>query len=435
MMLRRATLTGVFAVALACAPLLGLASPSPSGASSLAGHRLTIAAVPNPIIAGESLLIYGQLHGADVANQLIKLFVRRGSAASFFEIGATRTDTTGLYEFTRAVGVVQTNRSWFVRGPGGAQSRTTNEGVAALVSIGASATLATTGKSLVFSGRVALSHPGEKVLLQQQTELSGGGWRTIATVVTGPRSHFRVTHRWVIPGDYTVRAVLPADANNREGDSDSETVSIQQKQVPSFTISTSSPVVIEGQSVVLSGVLYRAGSTTMVKPAAQVTLYARPAGGTFAAVGTTVTGSDGNYKFSQTPVHDQVYEVEVSLDHARATANLFEGVQDALTLSTGGSTMAEVGQTVSITGTVAPDQVGHVIWLQRLGADGHWHNVVTSSVATGSVYSLHYTFGGVGTIEFRAAMPGGPENAGGASTTVTFTVTGVVPITSLPPAS
>ena len=57
----------------------------------------------------------------------------------------------------------------------------------------------------------------------------------------------------------------------------------------------------------------------------------------------------------------------------RHSAVLFEGVQDVLTLTPELDHLGRRGH-VTFTGTVLPDKAGHVIYLQRLGADGNWHN-------------------------------------------------------------
>ncbi|MCL2417776.1 MAG: hypothetical protein FWD04_00670, partial [Conexibacteraceae bacterium] len=90
-------------------------------------HSLTIAATPDPITAGQSMLIYGQLNGPSSANRLIVLYHRVNPAAQFTVIGATRTNAQGFYEFTRAEGVVVSNRNWFVVGPWGSRSPVVHE--------------------------------------------------------------------------------------------------------------------------------------------------------------------------------------------------------------------------------------------------------------------------------------------------------------------
>ncbi|HEV3056250.1 MAG TPA: hypothetical protein VGX45_16430, partial [Solirubrobacteraceae bacterium] len=104
-------------------------------------HGVTIAATPNPILSGEAVLIYGQLNGSNHSGQTINLYHRVNPAHSFTLIGTTQTLANGFYEFTRAEGVVTTNRSWFVTAPnlsGNIHSRTVSERVAALVSLMAS---------------------------------------------------------------------------------------------------------------------------------------------------------------------------------------------------------------------------------------------------------------------------------------------------------
>jgi hypothetical protein len=352
---------------------------------------------------------------------------------SFSVVEAATTDSHGFYEFVRGDGVILSNRSWFVRGPNGTHSRTTHEGVAALVSLNSSTVTANTGQPVVLSGHVVPSHPSEPVKLHVQNSLSGNGWSTIATTSTDASSNFSVLHRWALPGIDTLRAVFPGNPRNLEGDSDSLTVTITQKQDPSFTIGSSAPIIPSGQPVTLSGVLYEPGSTVTVEPSTQVTLYSKQGGGTLKALATTVTGPDGSYSFTESPVRNEVYRVGTKKPD-RVTANLYEGVRDVVTMSAS-SAGGMVGGTVSLSGTVTPDHTGHVVHLQLLGTDGYWHNVATGVVANGSTYSFTYTFGETGDIQLRAQIYGGPENVGGAAPAVTIVVSGVLPVASLPLAS
>ena len=425
---------GLAGVVVATASLFALSGIDSAGAAPVHNDGLTIAAAPNPIISGDSVLIYGQLNGTDYAGRTITLYHRIYPQTRFSVISRTTTSSTGFYEFIRAEGIVMSNRSWFVRGPDGTHSRTIQEGVATLVSLTSNTTSASTGQPIVFSGHLTPSHPLERVKLQEQTSLSGNGWSTIATTFTGPGSNFSVPHRWALPGIYTLRAVFPADARNLEGDSDSVTVLITQKQVPSFTINSSAPIIPEGQTVTISGVLHQPGSTSTVEPSTQVTLYGKPVNGTFVALATSETGSDGGYSFVQSPVHNEVYRVVETLKPERATATLFEGVQDMVTMSAG-STTGTVGGTLSLIGAVSPDHAGHVIYLQRLGTDGYWHDVAIGVVGTGSTFSFTYTFGETGVTQLRARIFGGPENVGSASPPVTIAVSGLEATSSLPPAS
>jgi hypothetical protein len=412
---------------LLCA-LIALGLPETAGAAPAHNKGLTIAATPNPILAGQGVLIYGQLNTADNSGQEIKLFHRIIPKKSFSLVQTTTTNSYGFYHFTRAEGVVMSNRSWFVRGPDGTHSRTITEGVAAVVSLNASTTSAVTGQRIVFTGSVSPSHPYQLVKLEEQNALSGNGWSTIASTYTNASSDFALSHGFRVAGDYTLRAVFPGDPRNLEGDSDSITVSVQQRQHPLFTIDSSDPIIAAGASVTISGKLLSSASTP--EPSTTVGLYGGKPGGTKELLATTTTGSDGSYSFTYSPIHNEVFFVATTSKPFRKTANLYEGVQDVVTIQAS-STTSEQGGSVTLSGTVTPNHTGHVIHLQILGPHGFWHNVATGVVASGSTYSFTYTFGQDGTVQLRARIDGGPENVGGASPPVTITVSGVAP----PPSS
>jgi hypothetical protein len=74
-------------------------------------RALTIHNSPRSIVAGDPVLIYGRLPGRGAAGRRIVLWHRINPRARFTIIGRTRTNRSGAYEFTRANGVVQSNRS------------------------------------------------------------------------------------------------------------------------------------------------------------------------------------------------------------------------------------------------------------------------------------------------------------------------------------
>ena len=137
------------------AALAVAAAPGVAGAAPKHNHGLTINATPNPILSGQGVFIYGQLKGSPVAGQPIVLYHRVGLAHHFSVVGHTTTNSFGFYEFTRADGVVTTNRDWFARGPNGSHSRTVHEHVAALVSIHADKTTIDTRQPVTFTGAVS----------------------------------------------------------------------------------------------------------------------------------------------------------------------------------------------------------------------------------------------------------------------------------------
>ncbi|MBV8997954.1 MAG: hypothetical protein JO304_02775 [Solirubrobacterales bacterium] len=411
--------------------LVVVVSPSVVSAAPSHNRGLTINAIPNPIDAGEGVFIYGHLNLGPVAGQTIVLYHHlTGSGLGYTRVGETTTDAHGFYEFTRAEDVVMTNRSWFVREAGihRIHSRTVFERVAALVSLNASTTTAVTGQPVVFTGHVDPSHAGERVVLQEET--NSGDWRALKSARLDGGSNYTITYRWRFAGDHTVRVLFPRDLRNIDGAANPVTVAVQQKQLPGFTISSSDQLISYGQSAIISGVLSNSPANT------PVTLWARNAFQTqFTPIADTTTGSGGSYMFApQTPAFNTVYLVRTTMAPRHRTAALFEGVQDALAL-TPSSTTSEVGGHVTFTGTVLPDKAGEVIYLQRLGADGEWHNEQISFVTHASTFQFGWTFGKAGTYQFRARLAGDGANVGGASAPVTIQVSPVTSPSTLPPAS
>ena len=426
---------GVTAGITALTAAAAMAVPGAASAHPIHNAGLTIEASPNPITAGEGVLIYGQLKGADVADKPVVLYHRIDPASGFTEIGVTHTNTSGYYEFVRADGVVVSNRNWFVRGPGATHSRTIHERVSAVVSLNANATSSTTAQTVNFSGTVYPNHPGQKVYIQEQDSSFGNGWRTVASTRTGSDSNFSVDHRFRTAGSYTLRAQLfPGDARDQAGDSSTVNLTVEQVQNASFTINGSADVITDGQPVTVSGTLYQPGATTTTQDNVPVTLYGRMAGGQFKAIAGGSTDASGGYSFTQTPQNNMVYRVKTYSGSTETTANLFIGVEDSVTINASATTIA-IGDPVTVSGTVTPQHSGHVIHLQQLNANGRWFDVLAGAVGANSNYSFRYAPGELGALQLRVQITGGPLNVGSDSAPVTVTVAGQAPVSSLPSAS
>ena len=413
---------------------MALAAPHPRH-----DHGLTIAATPDPIVAGDAVLIYGQLNVPNPGNRTIVLYHRVNPAPFFTVIGTTKTTSTGFYEFTRAenpitgLSVVMTNRNWYVRAPGLAgniHSRTVHERVAAEVTLTIPASPPSgylTNHPVMFTGSVAPDHADGRVLLQQQTGTAGNTWKTVKTGRLDGASQFSIPYRFKVPGDHTMRVFFPGDARNIAAPSDPVTVVVQQAEVPGFTISTTTPIIGAGSSTAIAGTL--SGVTAPV----MVTLFGHTDGQPYAPITSVPTSATGSYSFTVSPSNNTEYQVRTTFAPHRHTAQLFEGVQDEVTINPVPPTSA-VGQSVTFTGSVTPDHAGHYITLERLGADGRYHVVAAEFLNASSAYRFTWTFGTPGTKTFRVFIPGGPENVGGYSSLVSVSVS-LPPVTSLPPAT
>ena len=435
MRLRSAVLASVVAVVgVAALPALAEAAPHHN-------HGLTISATPDPIVAGDAVLIYGQLNTTNSGDQTIVLYHRVNPSRVFTVIQTTKTTSTGFYEFTRTLNpitnlsVVLSNRSWFVRAPGlpgNIHSRTVHERVAAAVSLTAPTPPSTgflTNDPVTFTGAVVPDHVGDRVVLQEQTGSLGNSWKTLKGGRLDSASQFSIPYRFKVPGDHDLRVLFPGDARNLAAASAEVTVTVQQKEVPDFTINTSAPIITEGTSATISGIL-NTPATTSPDPSALVTLWGHTYGQAYEAIATTTTGTNGSYSFTVTPTNNEEYQVRTTLAPLRGSAQLFEGVQDGLTISSS-SPISTVGHSVTFTGVVSPNKAGHVIDLERLGTDGHYHVVAVGFVNAGSAYGFMWTFGTSGTKTFRVHIPGGPDNVGADSPAVVVTVA-LPPVQSLP---
>ncbi len=407
------------------------AFPSSAGAASQVNHGLSIRAVPHQIIAGESVLIYGRLSGPNHAHRTIRLYHRINPSPRFSIIGVARTDAHGLYEFTRAEGIVKSNRSWFVRGPGFTNSSIVHERVAALVSLAASSGDGLTRHAITFSGSVSPNHAGAPVVLQTDTG-NRNDWQTLRRSRIAPDSTYQIPYSWRVPGAHDVRVVFPGDARNTAGVSDPVTVVIQQSQQADFTINSLAPIVPNGSPYTIAGTLYQPGGATP-EPNTSVSLFAAlPGTNSYHEVTTAITDSSGNYSFAGlTSSTNKRYQARATFAPARdASAVVFEGVQDVVTMSPSSKTSA-VGGHVTFSGSVSPGKSGHVIYLQKFGQDGAWHTVAARTVTAASTFSFDWTFGAAGAKEFRARITGGAANVGAASPQVVVDVT-QPPVTALP---
>ena len=68
---------------------------------------------------------------------------------------------------------------------------------------------------------------------------------------------------------------------------------------------------------------------------------------------------------------------------------------------------------------MTPDKAGHVVYLQKLGADGDWHTVEVRIVQLGRDVPVRLDVRQRGLEAVPCADPGRPVNLGGASAPVT----------------
>jgi hypothetical protein len=412
------------------------------------GGRCAISlAAPPRIVAGEEVLIFGRLRCANPANaahQVVELFHHVWDLPGFTYVQSVHTDVAGFYAITRADGVIETNRSFYVLSHG-ARSATKRIKVSAQVTLaGPPEGQLLTGfpNRVTFTGTVSPADVGARVILQRQNSLTGNEWHRIDTGVVQPSGAFTIVHTFVVPGDANIRVLVRSQGRNVPSESNILAYSISQAENPALTIQSSADPIVSGEMVTISGKLEGGVS-------APVTLLARTARqGGFAPVAQATTNSSGEYSFpAQSPINSTFYRVQADVvpepcpprescpaiipRHVSSTV-LYEGVKDVLTAQASPTTVA-AGQIVTFSGTVAPDHTGHAIYLERQDAHAPgFHVIQVWFVGAGSAYSIPHRFYDPGVKVVRVFIPGGPDNQGAASAPFSINVT-PAPASSLMP--
>jgi hypothetical protein len=423
----RVRVTVLVAALMACACAV---TPSIAAAHGpIRDRALTIHNSPESIVAGDPVLIYGRLLGRESANQRIVLWHRLNPNTGFTVIGRTETDSSGRYEFTRQNGIVLTNRSWYVTGPVRSHSETVHERVSAEVTLTPSATQATTRHPITFTGQVSPGHAGQTIELQAQRGDSNN-WNTIKTARLDTSSSYSVPFAWRFAGPRNVRAVFASDPRNTRGISAVSPIVVEQAEVPGFTIGSDNPIVPNQAPVSISGTL-QASSGGAAEAGVSVALYtSQPGQHSWSETQTTTTGAGGSYTFTVQGSSNELYQARTTFAPLRHSAVVFQGVQDLVSI-TSSATAAVVGQPVTFSGNVAPGKPGAAVYLERLGKDGNWHIVDSSTLDHTSDYTIGWTFGTPGAKQVRVQVLGDPQNVTGASASVPITVT-LPPVSSLP---
>ena len=432
------------AVAMALLTLVATADARSARRISFPGRcRISIEVAPRQITAGDPVTIFGKLtcrrHRGEVG-AVVKLFHHLSDSFGYSYVQSARTDAQGFYEFTRADGVVNSNRSWVVSARG-THSAARRIRVAAQVTLSGPpvGTQLLTGhpNAVTFTGTVNPADVGARVILQRQNATTGGEWRRIDRGVVTQGGTFSIVHPFIVPGDANIRVLVRSQGRNIPTASNELEYEISQAQNPALTINASADPISFGQSVTITGTLVGTGGANQ-----PMELLARTRlQDNFAPIAMATTDASGNYAFpAQSPANSTFYRVATlkscvtppnavrvctpQANHGQVmSAVLYEGVKDVLSAAVSATTV-QAGSEVTFTGTVAPSHPGHIIYLERQNAsNGGFHVVQVGLVNPDSTYSIAHRLYDPGTKVFRVHIPGGPENEGAASAPFTIVVT------------
>jgi D-alanyl-D-alanine carboxypeptidase/D-alanyl-D-alanine-endopeptidase (penicillin-binding protein 4) len=195
----------------------------------------------------------------------------------------------------------------------------------------------------------------------------------------------------------------------------------------SVTLFASAPRVNYGEGVLLSGHV-EAGADCSAGRTVQ--LQRMTAGtDTWEPVGSTTSGSDGGFSFSQSPPHTAGYQALVlSTDGDAGCSDIVSptvtvAVGAAVTL-TPASPSTAAGECAGLSVAVSPDKTGQNVVIQR-HRDWGWQRIHTDTLRPGSVAPARPCFGwgDLGSVQLRARWPSqDPSNDAGLSTPITLQV-------------
>ena len=414
--LRLTPVIATVAAAFAMAPAGASAAHPHAKAAPVDRCRLTLYAEPRFLTSGEAAQLVGQLlctHGAVTSGQPVTVLEHVAGTAGFQTLGSVTTGAGGF--FTISAPSITANTGFRATSATG-QSGVRFVHVSPQVTVKGppeGASLLTGRAGTTFSGTVAPSDEHAVILLQRESATSNEDWHVIQRGIVGPGGSYSFLHRFSVPGAANLRVLVrPHGRFSVRGISNTLSYTVSQRQNPHLTINSSADPAAFGQPITISGKL-----TGSNQP---VTLLAHTFANAFAPIAKSTTDAAGNYSFTQTPLQSTAYRVSAP---AASSAVLFEGVSYLLSAGVSASTVQAL-QPLTFSGTVAPANVGKVVYLERSNLfGGGFHVVDVGTVAANGTYTIAHTMFGSGKEVFRVKVPGDPGNQATSSTPFTIEVT------------
>lgn len=183
----------------------------------------TIGADDTSIDFGQSVTISGTLTGGVGGVPIsVMLYGRNEHRGRFRPLAATTTDADGTYSFVQSP---TRNAIYKVRVTTDRSRHTAALfiGVHDVVSIAPSASSATVGDAISFTGTVQPDKTGHVIFLQR---LDGAVWRSIAVGRVGAGSSYSLATTLLTPGDVQFRTLVPGGPVNQRGVSSAVTIAV-----------------------------------------------------------------------------------------------------------------------------------------------------------------------------------------------------------------
>ena len=402
----RVRVTVLVAALMACACAV---TPSIAAAHGPVRDRaLTIHNSPQSIVAGDPVLIYGRLLGRESANQRIVLWHRinpRGRVHDHRphpdrQLGSLRVHPP---ERNRA------DQPQLVRDRPGAQSFA-DRPRAGLGRGDADRRAPPRRPPVTRSRSPARCPPGtpDRRSSSQAQRGDSNNWNTIKTARLDASSSYSIPVAWRFPGPAQRPRGVPRRPPQHARDLGGQQRRRRADRGAGLHDPSSNPIVPNQTPVTISGTLLASVGRRSASPASASRC--TPA----SRASTTGLRRRPRRRVPTAPTASRCRARPTSctrpgprLPRCAHSAVVFQGVQDVVSI-TSSATAAVVGQPVTFSGNVSPGKPGDAVYLERLGKDGNWHIVESSTLDQASDYSIGWTFGTPGAKQVRVQVLGDP---------------------------
>jgi len=211
----------------------------------LGACEVQIEVAPRHLTAGESAALSGSVtcpSASQVVEQTVTVLRHSVGTPGTSVVGTATPEASGAFHLTTEA--LDGDSVFYAHVQGDRRARASVQ-VAPLVTIAAtptatqlsigahqSAASPSAGGTVTFSGTVTPNEVGRRVVLERKGANVEGGWHPVAVGTVGAEGKYSITHTFGIPGDASVRVIVPANRTLLAGVSESLTYQIARRPKP-----------------------------------------------------------------------------------------------------------------------------------------------------------------------------------------------------------
>ncbi|MEM3027888.1 MAG: invasin domain 3-containing protein, partial [Candidatus Bathyarchaeia archaeon] len=289
------------------------------------------------------------------------------------------------------------------------------------LTISLSETTVSVGRPVTIEGYLSPARSGASIVIQVRSDVHAR-WSNLATVTTDARGYFKYEWTPESIGAYELCALYAGDLGTLKSISDAVSLTVS-KLSSLLTISLSASSVNVGNSVTIQG------SLSPAKSGVSITVLSKPSGGEWGVLTTVTTDATGAFAYSWTPESVGAYELKASWIGDEGTLGsestivslTVSKLTSLLTISLSAASV-NVGNSVTIQGSLSPAKSGASITIQLRTLGGSWSTLTTVTTDASGAFSYSWTPRTEESYELKASWPGDDRMNGAESGTVSLVV-------------